>query len=80
MLPPQLAVLDCVTFSTQLSLCPLWAEIGFSAGFTDPSSGSLPSVYLEQGPGSGSGGAVQVGGFLVTQPLMPAPDFFLPQR
>ncbi|XP_058512745.1 anomalous homeobox protein isoform X4 [Ochotona princeps] len=49
-------------------------------GFADPSSGSLPSVYLEQGPGSGSGGAVQVGGFLVTQPLMPAPDFFLPQR
>lgn len=80
MLPPQLAVLDCVTFSTQLSLCPLWAELGFSAGFTDPSSGSLPSVYLEQGPGSGDGEAIQVEGFLMTQPLRPASDFSLPQR
>ncbi|XP_008248226.1 anomalous homeobox protein [Oryctolagus cuniculus] len=49
------------------------------AGFAEPSSGHLQSVYLEEGPGPGSGRAMQVGGFLVTQSLLQTPEFSLPQ-
>uniref|UniRef100_G1TLV5 Anomalous homeobox n=1 Tax=Oryctolagus cuniculus TaxID=9986 RepID=G1TLV5_RABIT len=42
-------------------------------------SGHLQSVYLEEGPGPGSGRAMQVGGFLVTQSLLQTPEFSLPQ-